>query len=224
MNPRSAQHLGAAVRAGDPALTSIICGLAPALHTAGRDLSNAMREASRASPADRGRRSRARCWSSPRLPCRWCSSRARASCSNLRRSRPDRSRCAAGPSAGVPCAARAAALSRCHALDRLLQGAAAAHREHAGRRGRGGQQRAASARQHVDAREVVGYPAISDPVQAHHVSAGYTGALGIRLAGGRLLTDSDVESAQRVALVNERSCAPAFRIVRRSARWSSCGG
>ena len=29
------------------ALTSIICGLAPALHTAGRDLSNAMREASR---------------------------------------------------------------------------------------------------------------------------------------------------------------------------------
>ena len=29
------------------ALTSVICGLAPALHTAGRDLSNAMREASR---------------------------------------------------------------------------------------------------------------------------------------------------------------------------------
>ena len=41
-------------------------------------------------------------------------------------------------------------------------------------------------------------------MQAHHVSADYTTALGIRLAAGRLLTDGDVESAQRVALVNER--------------------
>jgi len=52
--------------------------------------------------------------------------------------------------------------------------------------------------------EVAGYPAVSDPVETHHVSAGYTKALGIRLAAGRLLTDGDVESAQRVAVVNER--------------------
>jgi hypothetical protein len=40
--------------------------------------------------------------------------------------------------------------------------------------------------------EVAGYPAVSDPVETHHVSAGYTKALGIRLAAGRLLTDGDV--------------------------------
>ena len=52
--------------------------------------------------------------------------------------------------------------------------------------------------------EVVGYPAASDPVQTHHVSADYTRTLGIRLAAGRLLTEADVESAQRVVLVNEQ--------------------
>jgi predicted permease len=52
--------------------------------------------------------------------------------------------------------------------------------------------------------EVSGEPAVADPVQAHQVSAGYTKALGIRLAAGRLLTDGDVEAAHRVALVNER--------------------
>ena len=36
--------------------TSVICGLAPALHTAGRDVSNAMREASRSLAADPVRR------------------------------------------------------------------------------------------------------------------------------------------------------------------------
>jgi len=41
-------------------------------------------------------------------------------------------------------------------------------------------------------------------VQTHQISAGYMSALGLRLAAGRLLTDADVEAAQRVAIVNER--------------------
>jgi predicted permease len=51
---------------------------------------------------------------------------------------------------------------------------------------------------------VAGEPPTDDPVQIHHVNAGYTDVFGIRLAAGRLLTDSDVNGAQPVALVNER--------------------
>ena len=43
-----------------------------------------------------------------------------------------------------------------------------------------------------------------DPVQVHNVSAGYTNAIGIGLATGRLFTDNEVDRAQPVALVNER--------------------
>ena len=52
--------------------------------------------------------------------------------------------------------------------------------------------------------EVVGEPSDSEPVQVHHVNAGYTDALGIRIATGRLLSHSDVEGTQPFALVNER--------------------
>ena len=44
----------------------------------------------------------------------------------------------------------------------------------------------------------------NEPVQVHHVNADYTNALGTRLASGRMLTDGDVSGAQPVALVNER--------------------
>jgi predicted permease len=44
----------------------------------------------------------------------------------------------------------------------------------------------------------------TDPVIVHNVSAGYTDAVGIRLATGRLLTLADVNGAVPVALVNER--------------------
>jgi putative ABC transport system permease protein len=53
------------------------------------------------------------------------------------------------------------------------------------------------------AADVRGEPPNSEPVQVHHVNADYTNALGIRLAAGRLLTDTDVDRAQPVALVNE---------------------
>ena len=52
--------------------------------------------------------------------------------------------------------------------------------------------------------EVSGTPVITEPVMIHQINAAYTTALGIRLESGRLFTDSDVVSAQRVALVNER--------------------
>jgi predicted permease len=58
--------------------------------------------------------------------------------------------------------------------------------------------------------EVAGEPSSSETVVIHNVSAGYLEALGIRLAAGRLLTDSDVDSAQRVALVNERFVRSRF--------------
>jgi predicted permease len=51
---------------------------------------------------------------------------------------------------------------------------------------------------------VAGEPPNDEPVQVHHVSAGYADAIGIRLASGRLLTESDVDAAAPVAVVNER--------------------
>jgi len=54
------------------------------------------------------------------------------------------------------------------------------------------------------AAEVAGAPQSTEPVEVHQINADYTSALGIRLAAGRLLTDNDVNAAQPVALVNER--------------------
>ena len=52
--------------------------------------------------------------------------------------------------------------------------------------------------------EVSGMPANTEPVLIHQINPTYTTTLGIRLGSGRLFTDSDVISNQRVALVNER--------------------
>ncbi|HET9567896.1 MAG TPA: FtsX-like permease family protein, partial [Vicinamibacterales bacterium] len=52
--------------------------------------------------------------------------------------------------------------------------------------------------------EVSGMPANTEPVMIHQINPTYTTTLGIRLGSGRLFTDSDVISNQRVALVNER--------------------
>jgi putative ABC transport system permease protein len=54
------------------------------------------------------------------------------------------------------------------------------------------------------AAEVSGEAPNSEPVQVHNVSADYTDAVGVRLAAGRLLTEADVNGFQPVALVNER--------------------
>ena len=52
--------------------------------------------------------------------------------------------------------------------------------------------------------DVSGEAPLAAPVLAHQVNEQYTEAMGIRLASGRLLTASDVEARQPVALVNER--------------------
>jgi predicted permease len=52
--------------------------------------------------------------------------------------------------------------------------------------------------------EVPGAPSSSEAIPIHSVSAGYPSALGIRLAQGRLLTEADVTARHPVALVNER--------------------
>jgi putative ABC transport system permease protein len=51
---------------------------------------------------------------------------------------------------------------------------------------------------------VAGEPASDEPVVVHHVSAGYADAMRLRLAAGRLLTEADVRGLQQVAVVNER--------------------
>jgi predicted permease len=52
--------------------------------------------------------------------------------------------------------------------------------------------------------EVVGAPLIAEPVTVHQVSAGYFETVGIRLAGGRQFTETDISNVQPVALINER--------------------
>jgi putative ABC transport system permease protein len=54
------------------------------------------------------------------------------------------------------------------------------------------------------AAEIAGEAPNSDPVQVHNVSADYTNVVGVRLAAGRLLTEADVNRSDPVALVNER--------------------
>jgi putative ABC transport system permease protein len=51
---------------------------------------------------------------------------------------------------------------------------------------------------------VRGGPPSDELVQVHQVNADYTTALGARLETGRLLSEADVEGARAVALVNER--------------------
>ena len=52
--------------------------------------------------------------------------------------------------------------------------------------------------------EVPGAAVSAEPVVIQNVSAGYTSAVGIQLAQGRLLSETDVNGPQAVAMVNER--------------------
>ena len=51
---------------------------------------------------------------------------------------------------------------------------------------------------------LLGGPQSDELVQVHQVNADYTKALGARLVTGRLLSETDVDGARAVALVNER--------------------
>ena len=187
------------------ALTSIICGLAPALHTAGRDLSNAMREASRSLAGGSRQAITRKVLVVAEIAL---SLVLLAGSSVLLRTFVDLGRIDLGAPPDrllvfrVPLAPQRYpdATRRIAFFQELLPRIGSTP---------GVEAVAVNSGLHPLGNmwlpaEVVGYPAVSDPVQTHHVSAGYTSALGIRLAAGRLLTDGDVESAQRVALVNER--------------------
>ena len=52
--------------------------------------------------------------------------------------------------------------------------------------------------------DVAGAPPNVEPVSIHQVSSGYFDALGIRVAAGRQFTSTDIDHAQPVALINER--------------------
>jgi putative ABC transport system permease protein len=54
------------------------------------------------------------------------------------------------------------------------------------------------------AAEVAGAPPSSEPVEVHQIDGAYTAALDIRLASGRFFTRSELNAAQPVALVNDR--------------------
>jgi predicted permease len=190
---------------GISVLTSVVCGLAPALHTAGRDLSNAMREASR-SLAGGSRQAITRkalviaeialslmLLSGSSLLLRTFIGLGRVDLGVP----PDRLLVFRVPLAPAryPDAAR-----RVHFFQDLLPRIKAVA---------GVEAVALNSGLHPlgsmwTPAEVAGYPPSNDPVEAHHVSADYTRTLGIRLAAGRALTESDVQTAQRVALVNER--------------------
>ena len=60
------------------------------------------------------------------------------------------------------------------------------------------------------AADVVGTPASTEPVEVHQIGGAYTNALDIRLESGRLLTDSELNTAQPVAVVNSRFVATRF--------------
>ena len=187
------------------ALTSIACGLAPALHVTGRDLSNAMREASR-SLAGSSRQAIVRkslvvaevALSLVLLAASSMLLRAFVTLERVSLNVPGEHlltmRVPLAPQ-HYPDAARRTAFFQ-ELLPRIgaVPGVAAVGLN-SGVHPLGSLTTAA---------EVVGEPPSVEPVQIHNVSADYTSALGIRLAAGRLLTATDVEAAAPVALVNER--------------------
>lgn len=58
--------------------------------------------------------------------------------------------------------------------------------------------------------DVAGTAASNEPVVVHQVDGGYLSAFGIRLATGRMITDAEITSRRQVALVNERFVRSRF--------------
>jgi len=187
------------------ALTSVICGLAPALHTAGKDLSSAMRESSRslASGSRQAITRKALVVAEVALSLMLLAGSGVLLRTFVELGKvplgapPDRILALRVPLAPqrYPDGSRRAAFFR-DLLPRIqsVPGVDAVGLN-SGLHPLGNMWMPA---------EIVGLPPTSDPVVTHQISAGYTRALGIRLAAGRLLTDGDIEGGQRVAVVNEK--------------------
>jgi putative ABC transport system permease protein len=60
------------------------------------------------------------------------------------------------------------------------------------------------------AADVVGTHASAEPVEVHQIGGAYTNALDIRLESGRLLTESELNTGQPVAVVNSRFVTARF--------------
>ena len=193
------------------ALTSVICGLAPALHTTGRDLANSMRQVSR-SLAGGSRQAIVRkvlvvaevglslmllAGSSVLLRTFVAMERVQLPVP------PDRllTMRVPLPPARYPDAPRRIAFYQ-ELLTRIraVPGVAAVGLN-SGLHPVGNFRATA---------EVVGEQPSAELVVVHNVNAGYTDTLGIRLASGRMLTDSDVERVNPVMLVNERFVRTRF--------------
>jgi predicted permease len=187
------------------ALTSILCGLAPALHSSGRDLARAMREASRGLAG-----STRQAWLRRILVVGEValSLMLLAGSSLLVRTymaiqnvdlgfRADRvlTMRVPLPARNYPDAARRVAFFQ-DVLGRVsrLPGVTAVGLN-SGLHPFGNMWSRA---------DVTGSPPSEEPVEVHHVNAGYTTALGIRLASGRTFTEADINAAAPVALVNHR--------------------
>jgi predicted permease len=187
------------------ALTSVVCGLAPALHSSRRDLAAALREAGR-SLAGGSRQALLRktlvvaevalalvLLAGSSLLIRTFLALSQIDLGYA----PDRFLVLRVPLSAerYPDATRRAAFYRdLLARVRALPGVAAAGLS-SGLHPLGSMRTAA---------EIPGAPASTDPVVVHHVDEGYTSTMGFRLVAGRLLTDSDIAGVRPVALVNER--------------------
>ncbi len=193
------------------ALTSVLCGLAPALHSSGRDLAAAMREASRGLAG-----SARQAWLRKTLVVGEValSLMLLAGSSLLIRTylaiqdvdlgfRPDRllTLRVPLPERNYPDAARRVAFFQ-DVLGRIgrVPGVTAVG-FNSGLHPFGNMRTRA---------EVSGAPPTDEPVEVHHVNAGYTTTLGIRLASGRPLTEADINGAAPVALVNDRFVRTRF--------------
>ena len=187
------------------ALTSVVCGLAPALHSSRRDLAAALREAGRSLAGSSRQALHRKTLVVAEVALALV---LLAGSSLLIRTfltmrdvdlgyRPDRLLVLRVPLSmeRYPDAARRAAFYQ-ELLDRLrgLPGVAAVGLN-SGLHPLGSMWIAA---------DIPGTPPLADPVVVHHVDAGYADTLGLRLIAGRLLTEDDVRSVRPVAVVNER--------------------
>jgi predicted permease len=186
-------------------LTSILCGLAPALHSSGRDLANRLREAGRGL-AGSSRQAVVRkslvvfevALALMLLAGASLLVRTFVTMRNVDLGfSPDRllTLRVPLPARRYPEPARKVAFFR-ELLDRLsaLPGVTAAGLN-TGLHPLGNMRVAA---------DVVGTPASTNPVEVHQIGGTYTAALDIRLVSGRLLGASELNTAQHVALVNQR--------------------
>ena len=187
------------------ALTSIACGLAPALHSSRRDLSNAMREASR-SLAGSSRQAILR--KTLVVAEVALSLMLLAGSSVLLRAFMAMQQADLGVAADrvltmrVPLPAqRYPDAPRRIGFFQDLLGKVSAVPGVAAAGLNSGLHPVGNVRMPV---QVAGEATSPDAVMIHNVSAGYTGTVGIHLATGRLLTEADVNGAEPVALVNER--------------------